>query len=299
MTMTRKKFLIVTAAIALIFIIGMTFAAFFDFEISSVLTSMKETNEYISMSFPIPAIAVSIISALPACILFAICAAIVMRGLIGFKKAGSYAGAAAMAVTVCLCAYFFCTSAVENVKFMLSDSENSQNSDIIITVALTIITSLAVIACALMMSQKNAARLFVPAIVCTASLIILSLVLILLGLLFGRANMRDILLSCDMTAFTKWFAPKLVPGGLSLAYVSTAGAASLALIPMLYSKKQKKRMPLISALTYAVVAVWTVITSLIGMVLGVQYLSDCLIGAMLALCAVTLAHYFMRKIIEA
>ena len=290
---------ILIAAVSVIFIIGMIFATIYDFEISAFLTKMQETEDTVTMSFPIPSLIVEIVGEWPASVFGAFCLAIILRSLLKFKKPATYAGAAAAAVMVFYVMYACCENTVEDVNFLISDQRVFNTSDLLIAIPLTIITSLAIIAVALMMSQKTADRLFVPAIVCAAMLLCLLLGTNIIKAVWGRVRMRELFASCDFSGFTKWFTPNFFSGSKSFPSGHTANAVALGLVPIFYSNKLKRRMPYLQVLTYALVAVWSVLVAFTRITVGAHYLSDVLVGGMLAFIAVMLGHYFMRRIREA
>ena len=290
----------ITAAVfAVVFIVGMVFATLYDFEISAFLTKMKETDVDITMSFPIPSLVIEIIGEWPATVLGAFCAAVILRGLLKFKKTGTYVGAGVMAVLIFYIMYSSCENTIEDVHFLASSDRSFGGNDIIIAIVATIITSLAIIAFALMMSQKTADRLFVPAIVCAAMLLCLLVGVNVLKAFWGRVRMRELFELGDFSGFTKWYVPNLLSGSKSFPSGHTANAVALGLVPLLYSKKQKRLMPYLPMLTYILVGVWSVLVAFSRITVGAHYLSDVLMGAALAFIAVMLGHYFMKKIREA
>ena len=290
---------ILIIAISFLFIIGMIFATIYDFRISAFLTKMQETEDSVTMSFPIPSLIVEIVGEWPASIFGAFCLAIILRSLLKYKKPATYAGAVVSAVMIFYVMYTTCENTIEDVNFLVSDQRVFNTSNLLIAIPLTIITSLAVIAVALMMAQKTADRLFVPAIVCAAMLLCLLLGTNVIKVLWGRVRMRELFEACDFSGFTKWFTPNFFSGSKSFPSGHTVNAVSLGLIPIFYSNKLKKRIPYLQVLTYVLVAVWSVLVAFTRITVGAHYLSDVLVGGMLAFISVMLGHYFMKRIREA
>ncbi|MBQ9746384.1 MAG: phosphatase PAP2 family protein [Clostridia bacterium] len=287
---------IIIAAFSAFFLAGMIFATLFDFEISAFLTQLKQEENSFSMTFPLPSLFLEILGEWPASVFGAFCAAVIMRSLLGTKKPAGYAGAAGMILLIFYVMYDCCEHTVEDVNFLVTDVRTFGTGDLIVAIPLTIIASLAVILVALMISQKAADRLLVPAIICAVMLASLLVGVQFIKALWGRIRFRDLFEAMDFSGFTAWYVPSFFSGGKSFPSGHTANAAALGLIPLFYSAKLKKRFPWLAKATYIAVAVWAVVMAFTRITVGAHYLSDVLVGGALAFTAVMLGHYFMNKI---
>lgn len=287
---------IIIAAFSAFFLVGMVLATLFDFEISAFLTGLKTEENSFSMTFPLPSLFLEILGEWPASVFGAFCAAIIMRALINTKKPAGYAGAAGLVLLIFYVMYDCCEHTVEDVNFLVTDVRSFGTGDLIVAIPLTIISSLAVVTVALMISQKAADRLLVPAIVCAVVLTALLVGVQLIKALWGRVRFRDLFEAMDFSGFTAWYVPGFFSGGRSFPSGHTANAAALGLIPLFYSAKLKKRLPWLTKATYIAVAAWALVMAFTRITVGAHYLSDVLVGGALAFAAVMLGHYFMHRI---
>lgn len=292
MLSTKKTTRTVAFIVAVcVFIIGMIFAAIFDFKISAALTSF--TKDPISITIPVFAIVFEIIGEWPASLLGAFCSAIIMRACVKIKKPLGYigiAGFAAVAVAIIF------RSAKESIETVCGDFSAEK---LIIVVPFTIVISLALMITVLILPDKTANRLLVPAIVCAAMLALVMFGVQALKILCGRVRMRELVTLGDISLFTPWYKMNPFSGYHSLPSGHTANAVSLGLLPLFYSKKFYKRFPNAKKVTFIAVAVWSVFMAFTRMLVGAHYLSDVLCGAFIAFIAVILGDFFMQKIREA
>lgn len=279
------------AIAACVFVVGMVIAAIFDFKISAFLTNF--TEEPISITVPIFALVFEVIGEWPSVILGAFCCAIIMRACAKVKKPLGYVGVAGFAALAAALMFF---GAKETVEDICGDFSAQR---LMIAVPIAIVFALALFIAVLMLPEKKAERLLVPAIVCAAMLLLVMVGAQGLKILWGRVRMRELVMLGDASLFTPWYKLNPFSGYHSFPSGHTANAVSLALLPLFYNKKVYKRFPNAKKVTYIAVAVWSVFMALTRILVGAHYLSDVLCGALIAFIAVVLGDFFMQKIREA
>lgn len=279
------------AVAACVFAVGMVLAAIFDFKISAFLTNF--TEEPISITVPIFALVFEVIGEWPSVILGAFCSAVIMRACTEVKKPLGYAGVAGFAALSVALMFF---GAKETVEDICGDFGVQR---LMIAVPIAMVLSLALFITVLMLPEKTADRLLVPAIVCAAMLLLVMVGVQGLKILWGRVRMRELVMLGDASLFSPWYKMHPFSGYHSFPSGHTANAVSLALLPLFYNKKVYKRFPNAKKATYIAVAVWSVFMALTRLLVGAHYFSDVLVGALVAFIAVMLGDFFMQKIREA
>ena len=290
---------IMIAIVAVAYLLGMSLAALYDFQISAFFTQLTETDGTYTVTYPIPSLILEIAGEWPSTLFGAFCASVIMRALLKKRKALPYGACALLSALIFYIVFRACKSSAVTLNFMLGGSRTVPESAMLAIIPITIIISVAVVTYVLMLSQKTADRLLVPCIVCAAMLVILLLGIEIIKVSVGRIRFRDLFAAADFSGFSPWYAPNWFSGNRSFPSGHTANACVMALLPLCFGKDFSERNPHAPTVTYVTVALWTVVMAFSRITVGAHYLSDVLTGGLIAFAVVMLGHRFMKKIKEA
>lgn len=280
------------AVVAAVFVACMVFATLYDFEISAFFTKLEK--EPLSITVSSFSLVMEVIGEWPSLFFGSFCAGIIIRALIITKKREAYICSAFLVLVIFVLMIYGAFASARYISGTISSVSAS------VCVSVSALLSFAVIFAVLRIPNETAKRLLVPAIICGTMLAILFLGIQLIKSVFGRIRLRELVELGDISLFTPWYKPRFFSGSHSFPSGHTANAVALAFVPIFYKKDgtdgaaSKK----LTYLTYMFVAVWSLVMALTRINAGAHYFSDVLVGACLALVAVTAGNYIWKKVCE-
>lgn len=289
LTDKNKKILRYTV-VGVLFIAAMTVATLFDFKISSAFTKLSE--EPLSITVSSFSVVMEIVGEWPALIFGSFCGAIIIRALNSTKKTKAYISSAFVVLVIFGLMFYGSVSTAKHISGKIGSAA------LPVCIAVSAISVLIILFSVMKISEEKAADFLVPAIICAVVLAALFLGIQVIKSIFGRIRMRELVKMGDLSLFTPWYKPRFFSGSHSFPSGHTANAVILALIPIFYGDARDESLKKVRFLTYAIVAAWALTMALTRINAGAHYMSDVLVGAMLAFIAVEAGNYVWTRVCE-
>lgn len=265
----KNKYIL--AASALLFVLAVVFATFYDLEINTFLYNKNSTFGFIFRVF----------GEIPAFILLPLCFNIFGVKLIRKKTFWSII----LLVIVTALAIVFWHTILH--KFVIA--EFLPNFPNLVAIAISVVFGFGGLYLLSLINQNTLNTLFMFALLIIATVVATALFTHAIKLVFGRVRFRD--LNSDLSDFTAWYSINGFTGHKSFVSGHTSAAGTIFALNFLphYFAKLQKYKPLFVAISLLYVAA----VGLSRIVVGAHYLSDVLFGALLAY----LVTYSVQKII--
>lgn len=286
----KNKKILRYSVVGVLFIAAMTVATLFDFKISSAFTKLSE--EPLSITESSFSVVMEIVGEWPALIFGSFCGAIIIRALNKAKMTKAYISSAFIVLVIFGLMFYGSISTAKHISGEISAAA------IPICIAVSAILTAIMLFSVMKISEEKAEDFLVPAIICAVVLAALFLGIQGIKSIFGRIRMRELVKMGDLSLFTPWYKPRFFSGSHSFPSGHTANAVVLALIPIFYGDARDESLKKVRLLTYAIVAVWSVTMALTRINAGAHYMSDVLVGAMLAFIAVEVGNYVWTRVCE-
>lgn len=271
--------------ITVLFLIGITFAAFFDLEISSVLAGFSGANGSLSLSVPRYASFLEILGEWPAALIAGISFLLVTTVIAEkHKKQALWIRFFSVFPAACLFAY----GCIKTAEYLNTDA----SWDIYLIIA---VISIAISAAGSFFLSKIPKKvkdaLFLPALYTLAAAALIFISVSALKITWGRIRPRELVAAGSLDGFTPWYLPNFFSGSRSFPSGHTAHNTLTLMLPLWLFGNGKRYRPILTA----VCACFVILMGFSRITAGAHYLSDVLFGFGIAFIITEFLKYRCEK----